>query len=736
MTLSATLRRMLCPILPVIAGVCLGIPALAADSGLNAGGGVDGDGPARGDAKHVLLLLDQSPLLPRNLKIQNGLSRKNREVPGAFVFSTEIPDLGSADENRIQQFDHYLREKYKDHPFDFIISFWAPEAAYARKYRPDIPLINLSGLALNESDQQLDLALNLIDRMAGTVDLAASLGPGPEHCSFISGDLSPDSAPHKAMLQALAVHCARVDILAGGNIQEIKRALSALKEKGWVFFFPFSNDEKGNIVVPREYIGDLTRASASPVFGFHSQMLGQGIVGGEMIDPELLGEAAILALREYGDKGAFLTPFRSTFRGVDETRLDQFYSQPSLPDDVVIVNPIPPLLSRPEINLLLFFSLALVLALLGVGLLLARQSRALSASNEKYRALFETSTVGMALCRLDGTLTEVNQGFMDIVGYSREEVLALTYWQLTPKEYEDREQDQLHSLRTQGRYGPYEKHYICRDGRWVPVILNGALIRDSAGDPFIWSIVQDISERKRSEVALKEKSEALARSNHDLQQFAYVASHDLKEPLRSVSSFLQLLRRKYSAELNEEAQDYIEFAVDGAQRMDRLIQDLLNYARVDSAGHNFVLIDSSQLLQEVLDNLRAQSDGAQAVIRYENLPMVRADRLQMVQLFQNLISNAIHYASSERRPEIDIRAVQFGNQVEFSVSDNGIGIESRYFDQIFVIFQRLHERDKTSGTGVGLAVCKRIVDRHGGRIRVESVPGKGSTFLFTLPAGM
>jgi light-regulated signal transduction histidine kinase (bacteriophytochrome) len=231
---------------------------------------------------------------------------------------------------------------------------------------------------------------------------------------------------------------------------------------------------------------------------------------------------------------------------------------------------------------------------------------------------------------------------------------------------------------------------------------------------------------------LYERTVALERSNKDLEQFAYVASHDLQEPLRMVSSFLQLLAQRYKGKLDANADDYIEYAVNGADRMQTLINDLLIYSRVGSRGKPFTLIDCEDVLEQALANLKMAIEESNAVITHDALPTVMADASQMVQLLQNLIENAIKYRSDVPL-HIHISTEQKENDYIFSIHDNGIGIDPEFFDRIFIIFQRLHTRDEYSGTGIGLALCKKIIERHGGSIWVESEPGKGSKFYFTIP---
>jgi light-regulated signal transduction histidine kinase (bacteriophytochrome) len=239
------------------------------------------------------------------------------------------------------------------------------------------------------------------------------------------------------------------------------------------------------------------------------------------------------------------------------------------------------------------------------------------------------------------------------------------------------------------------------------------------------------------EVANRELNRALTeltRSNQELQEFAYVASHDLQEPLRMVTSYLQLLERRYQGQLDADADEFIHFAVDGAQRMYELIRGLLAYSRVGTHGGPFVPVDCEEIVGQVLDNLQIVIGENQATVTYDPLPTVRADPTQMAQLFQNLIGNALKFRG-QRPPEIHVGAEWQGDEWLFRVCDNGIGIEIQYAERIFVIFQRLHTREEYPGTGIGLALCKRIVERHGGRIWVESEPGQGSCFFFTLPDG-
>jgi PAS domain S-box-containing protein len=284
---------------------------------------------------------------------------------------------------------------------------------------------------------------------------------------------------------------------------------------------------------------------------------------------------------------------------------------------------------------------------------------------------------------------------------------------------------------------PYETCYrvLLPDGGYLHIEARAQIFADDKGTPYrMAGTCLDITERKQAEEKLRTLNEDLTRSNRELEQFAYIASHDLQEPLRMVSSYTQLLDRRYGEQLDQDAKDFIGFAVDGANRMQRLIQDLLAYSRVTTKGQPLTPLDSHDPLGEAVANLQAAIQENGALVTTDELPRLRGDRGQLVQVFQNLIANAVKFHKPEEPPRIHVSAECTGTYWTFRVADNGIGIEPKYFDQVFQVFKRLHTRSEYAGTGIGLAICKRTIERHGGRIWVESEPGKGSTFFFTLPA--
>jgi PAS domain S-box-containing protein len=274
------------------------------------------------------------------------------------------------------------------------------------------------------------------------------------------------------------------------------------------------------------------------------------------------------------------------------------------------------------------------------------------------------------------------------------------------------------------------------DGRMIYCEQMFTLLKDGSGNPIgTAGLVLDVSERRIAEEASKQYAEELRRSNAELEQFAYVASHDLQEPLRMITSYLQLIEQRFTGQLDSDAREFIGFAVDGAARMKSLIIDLLTYSRVQRAKLEFAPVSMESVLNQVKSNLHVTITELNAIITNDTLPEITANEGQMIQLMQNLIGNALKFRR-EMPPKIQVSVEKGKTEWTFAVRDNGIGIDEEYKDRIFVIFQRLHGRDQHPGTGIGLAVCKKIVERHNGRIWVESKLGEGATFFFTIPIKM
>lgn len=363
-----------------------------------------------------------------------------------------------------------------------------------------------------------------------------------------------------------------------------------------------------------------------------------------------------------------------------------------------------------------------------------RSEQALRDSQERYRAVIESGAIGLALVDIDGRIFQSNPTLQKFLGYSAIELQERAIQDITHAEEVEKDLSLFRELVAGKRdYYQMEKRYLRKDGATVWGHLTASLVRESNDSPlYVVGLVQDITKRKQAEEELTSRTEELARSNAELEQFAYIASHDLQEPLRMVTSYVQLLERRYKERLDKDADDFIGYIVAGAARMKTLIDDLLSYSRVGTRGKNLGAVNCSKVLQGVLANLQLVIEEEQATVTYDPLPVVRGDEVQLGQVLQNLLENALKFRGADPL-RVHIGAERKNGVWVFSVSDNGVGIDPLYFQRIFVIFQRLHPIGRYKGTGIGLAICKKIVERHGGVIWVESQPGKGATFKFTIP---
>lgn len=360
-----------------------------------------------------------------------------------------------------------------------------------------------------------------------------------------------------------------------------------------------------------------------------------------------------------------------------------------------------------------------------------KAEEALRLSSIYNRSLIEASLDPLVTIGPDGKITDVNKATELVTGCSRSELIRTDFSDYFTEPEKARKSYQ--QVFREGLVLDYELEIQHKDGYVTPVLYNASVYKDESGEVIgVFAAARDITERKKAEAMLKLKLEELARSNAELEQFAYISSHDLQEPLRMIASYLQLLQRKYQGKLDDKADKYIYFAVDGASRMQNLINDLLEFSRVTTKAREFEPTDCKSILKQVVFDLEVSIKENEAHVSYDSLPVVMADSSQLTQVFQNLISNAIKFRS-EKTPEIEISAKKKDNQWLFAVQDNGIGVDPKFSERIFEVFKRLNKRDEYPGTGIGLSICKKIVERHGGQIWIEAEPGKGSIFYFTLP---
>jgi len=361
----------------------------------------------------------------------------------------------------------------------------------------------------------------------------------------------------------------------------------------------------------------------------------------------------------------------------------------------------------------------------------------LALADERFRQTFEEAAIGMSIVALDGRWLRVNGALCAALGYSEAELLATDYQRLTHPD--DAHLDQMAGARLlsgASRAEQVEKRYITRSGQVIWMLMCVTLLRDEHGRPNAFlSQKQDITARKYAEEAQAELNERLAQSNRALQDFASVASHDLQEPLRKIQAFGDRLRARHAAALSPDGLDYLTRMQQAASRMQHLIDDLLTFSRLTRPTMPYAPVDLNAIARDVILDLESQVARTGGEVQVGPLPTIEADPLQMRQLLQNLISNGLKFHRPGVPPRVSIGAAPAGPAGwAISVADNGIGFDEKYLDRIFTVFQRLHGRERFEGTGMGLAICRRIVEQHRGAITAHSAPDAGAIFTITLPA--
>jgi two-component system sensor kinase FixL len=360
------------------------------------------------------------------------------------------------------------------------------------------------------------------------------------------------------------------------------------------------------------------------------------------------------------------------------------------------------------------------------------------SSERRYRQLMQRASDGIFVTDFAGRFLEVNDSACRLLGYELDELLQLQITDIVAPESLEKQPLNFDMLST-GDAVCIERDFLRKDGARVPVEVSARVQEDGR----YMAIVRDISERRRAEAELRAYAARLEQSNRELQDFAYVASHDLQEPLRKIRTFSDCLTREFEGELSPEARDYLQRMQVTAQRMQALIKDLLELSRVTTQGRPFAPIDLNHLMNEVMSDLESRVLITGGQVKVATLPVIEADRIQMRQLFQNLVDNALKFHQPGQNPYVHVyheaqlspaESINGGDKMYcFVVEDNGIGFDMQYLERIFSPFQRLHSRTQFEGTGIGLSICRRIVERHGGSITAQSTLGQGSRFIVKLP---
>ncbi|RZN33931.1 MAG: PAS domain S-box protein [Methanosarcinales archaeon] len=705
--------------------------------------------------KHVLVLNSYHKGFAQTDAIVDGVESVLKPEENDIELRIEYMDSKSTkyDSSYKEKLYELYKYKYSNQTFDLIISSDDNAFNFLREYHQDLfsgtPVVfcgvnNLKAPALVDPEEFTGIIE--LQSIKETIDLGLKLHPETKQVVFVV-DNTPTGEYLWSQIQENFkyyedVRMTRVD--ESLSLEQIEAEVSKLSDDTIVLFGTYNHDKSGRYYSYGEAAARISGASARPMYGYSVQVLPYGIVGGKLFGGFYHGQVAaelakrILAGEAVQDIPVITEPQTQTM--FDYTQMQRWgIKESDLPKDSIIVNK--PYSFYGENKMLIWGAIIVIVfqVFIIITLLVNRSRRnaaedELRASEARFRTIFDSINDAVLIHDIEtGAILDINNTACDMYGYPREELRRQGVQTISMGEAPYDQEDATRWMKKAAAEEPqvFEWRAKHKSGHlfWVEVSIRSAVV---GGHNRLLVVAREISERKAAEKELQERATALERSNKELEQFAYVASHDLQEPLRMVSSYMQLLSRRYKGKLDSDADDFIGFAVDGVKRMQTLIHDLLVYSRVGTHCKPFEPTKCEDVLEQALSNLKVTISDSGAVVTHDALPTVAADDTQLVQLFQNLISNAIKFHDGAA-PRVHIAAEQKDGNWLFSVADNGIGIDPKFFKRIFVIFQRLHGIDEYSGTGIGLSVCKKIVERHDGRMWVESEQGKGTTFYFTIP---
>ena len=695
--------------------------------------------------RRVLVLNSLHDDMPWQQHFKDGLKDENRKTGKRLQFYFEELDAARfRDKSFYGPFARYIEAKYAKQSIDLIVT----EGFHAAQFlieRPEL-LKNAERLSIergfhfdgvNTLSIGLDFsnALQEVDRLVKPKTIYIVADAKSEWEQIRVGKV-------REALNKIDVGF-KAEFLLNLPLDELLEKVANLPKDSAIFYVLVFSDGRGNRLTPYQAAIQIAAKANAPMFSHWRTLVGSGIVGGYLLSGERVGQRVVGSILNVEDSN--VSPFGYYY---DYPQLERWgISLDKMPDQVSIHAYEPSFAELYQQEILAFAIVMLLIGVLVVSLVhsnntrrqavqdlqeerghlaerVEQRTRDLMESEEKYRSIFEASRVGFALCKMDGSLVEANQAYLDIIGYTHTEAQNLTYWDLTPRSFEAQEMEQLKSMEETGAYGPYEKHYIHKKGHKVPVMLNGAVTRGADGEDYIWSIVQDITERAQLE---KTKSELIS-----------TVSHELRTPLTSIKGSLELVLGGVAGKLEPKAAELLGLAQRNVQQLATLINDILDLEKLhaDTMEFNMERLELSELVQKgvAVNEGYAQEFGVQFKLDQPvDQASVIGDKIRITQVLSNLLSNAAKF--SPKGEDVVISISNNGTHGRVRVQDHGVGIPDDFQEHVFDRFSQEDGSDRRlqSGTGLGLSICQTIIEKHSGEIGFSSKLGEGSVFYFDIP---